>query len=69
MTKKVRAGIFFGISMAVYLTIQSLLMKDDVSSKIIIKSVIAGLIGGFIGGFLYGWLTDKYASPEKDKTG
>jgi len=63
MTKKakLKAGMIFGIGMAVLFILQNLLANDHLTSKEITKIIAAGLIGGSIAGLLFGWLMGVFS--------
>ena len=59
-----RAGLGFGIGMAVFFIIQNLLTTDHYTSKEIFKAVVSGLIAGLISGFLFGWFTGIFSKSK-----
>jgi hypothetical protein len=63
-----RAGLFFGIIMAVFNVGWNLAVEDDYT---VTTSVVSGLIAGLISGLLFGWLTGIFARSKfvKNTTG
>jgi hypothetical protein len=59
-----RAGLGFGIAMAIFYILQNLLTNDHLTSKEIIKAVVSGLIAGLISGFLFGWLMGLFSKSK-----
>lgn len=66
MNKKNRfkAGLIFGIVMAVFFILQNLLANDYNTSKEITASVVSGLIIGVISGLLFGWLMGLFINSK-----
>lgn len=52
----IKAGVNFGIAMAVFFILQNLFTADHLTTKEIVGSIISGLIGGASGGLLFGCL-------------
>jgi hypothetical protein len=59
-----RAGLSFGIAMAVFFIIQNLLTSDKHTTNQIIKSIASGLVAGAISGLLFGWLIGLFAKSK-----
>ena len=71
MSKKsrFRAGLGFGIAMAVCFIIQNILVHDLSTAKEITKVIVAGIIGGLISGLLFGWLIGLFIRSKFVKEG
>lgn len=69
MNKKTRlkAGFFFGISMAFLFIIQNFLFNNPQSTNEILKTVIIGIISGGISGLLFWWLIGLFANSKMVK--
>ena len=59
-----KAGLSFGIAMAVLFILQDLLTSDKQTTNQILSSVTAGLIAGLISGVLFGWLIGLFANSK-----
>jgi hypothetical protein len=59
-----RAGLSFGIAMAVFFILQNLLTNDKQATNQIIKSIASGLVAGAISGVLFGWLMGLFAKSK-----
>jgi hypothetical protein len=59
-----RAGLSFGIAMAVFFILQNLLTNDKQTTNQIIKSIASGLVAGAISGVLFGWLMGLFAKSK-----
>jgi phosphate/sulfate permease len=55
-TNRFRAGLIFGISMAIFNVGWNLVIDNNYTSEHLIKLIVSGLIGGAIAGLLFGWL-------------
>ena len=61
---KIRAGLSFGIAMAIFFILQNLLTHDNLTARTIIISIVSGLIGGALTGLLFGWLMGMFANSK-----
>ena len=70
MSNKVKTGLSFGISMAVFYIAYNLIFEPTTkSNQQVLKVVVSGVIGGGIAGLLFGWITGKFiGSRFVDKT-
>ena len=59
-----KAGLSFGIAMAVLFILQNLLTSEKQTTNQILSSVAAGLIAGLISGVLFGWLIGLFAKSK-----
>ena len=59
-----RAGLSFGIAMAVFFILQTLLVNDKQATNQTIKSIALGLVAGAISGVLFGWLMGLFAKSK-----
>lgn len=64
MNSKVKAGLSFGVGMAVFFIADNLFKSDNLTTKEIFKSVISGLIAGAISGLLFGWMMGKFSRSK-----
>lgn len=62
---KVKAGLFFGIAMAIFFILQELLTHSNLTTKDIIISIVSGLFGGALSGLLFGWLMGLFANSKR----
>ena len=61
---KFRAGLSFGIAMAVFFVLRNLLTEDNQTSRQVIKAVVSGFLSGGISGLLFGWLTGLFSNSK-----
>ena len=66
---KIRAGLYFGIAMAVFFIFQDLLTQGNLSTKNLIITIVSALIGGALAGLLFGWLMGLLANSKLFKAG
>lgn len=59
-----KAGLGFGIAMAIYFIISRLWINDIHTSTEILKSVVTGVIAGAVSGFLFGWMIGLFAKSK-----
>lgn len=64
-----KAGLGFGVMMAVFNVCFNLFTAEEFTSMAIAKAFVAGLIGGFVGGLVFGlimrWMEkSKYLEPK-----
>jgi len=65
MNSKVKAGLGFGISMAIfYITYDLIFGTPDKSNQQVLKVVVSGIIGGAIAGLLFGWIIGKFSNSK-----
>lgn len=66
MNKKSRlkAGLIFGIAMAIFFILQSLLTQDNLTVKNIFKSIALGIFSGAVSGLLFGWIIGLFAKSK-----
>ncbi|MEO6869210.1 MAG: GRAM domain-containing protein [Ginsengibacter sp.] len=64
---KVKAGLSFGIAMAIFFFLQELLTHANLTTKDIIISVVSGLFNGALSGLLFGWLMGLFANSKRLK--
>lgn len=62
---KVKAGLFFGIAMAIFFILQELLTHSNLTTKDITVSIVSGLFGGALSGLLFGWLMGLFANSKR----
>jgi len=61
---KIKAGLSFGIIMAIFSILQDLLTHDNLTAKSIIIFIIAALFGGALSGVLFGWLLGLFVNSK-----
>ena len=61
---QIRAGLSFGIIMAIFNILMDFFISENHTTKQLIKSIIAGLIGGAVAGLLFGWLIGLFAKSK-----
>ncbi len=64
MKKIFKAGLGFGIVMAIFFILQDVLTNENFTSKEILKSVVLGIIGGAVAGSLFGWLMGLFSKSK-----
>jgi hypothetical protein len=66
MDKKARfkAGLSFGIFMAVFFILKDLFTADDFTTKRILITIFSACLGGALSGLLFGWLTGLFAKSK-----
>ena len=58
MSRKFKAGLFFGLTMFLIFVAQKLFQLDQPTAKDVLKLLISGIIGAGIAGIIFGWLID-----------
>lgn len=61
---KIRAGLFFGVSMAVFFILWDLFINNDFTQRSIIISLVSGVIEGAISGFIFAWLIALFVNSK-----
>ena len=62
--EKVKAGLFFGISITIFFILQDLLPLSNLTTKDIIISIVSGLLMGALTGYLFGWQMGLLANSK-----
>ena len=61
---KIRAGLTFGVAMAVFFILKDLLMAGDLTTRRVFVSVISGFFGGALAGLVFGWIIGWLANSK-----
>ena len=61
---RIKAGLSFGIAMAIFFILKDLLTHDNLTTKNIIISIISALFGSAVSGLLFGWLIGLFANSK-----
>lgn len=61
---KLKAGLSFGVFMAVFIIVKDLLFADILTTKNIVKIIITGILTGGLSGLFFGWITGWFASSK-----
>ena len=56
MSRKFKAGLFFGLTMFLFFVAQKLFSLDEPTAKEIIKLLLSAFIGAAVAGIIFGWL-------------
>ena len=64
MSRKFKAGLFFGLTMFIFFVAQRLFELEEPSLKDIIKLLLSAIIGAGIAGIIFGWLTDTLSGNK-----
>ena len=59
-----KAGLSFGVFMAVFFILKDLFAADDLTTKQILIIIFSACLGGAIAGLLFGWLTGLFSKSK-----
>lgn len=60
----IKAGLTFGIFMAIFIIVKDLLFAEVLTSATIIKIIITGVITGGLSGLFFGWVTGWFSNSK-----
>lgn len=64
MSRKFKAGLFFGLTMFLIFVAQKLFEIDQPTIKDVFKILLSGIIGAGIAGIIFGWLMDTLTGSK-----
>lgn len=64
MSRKFKAGLFFGLTMFIIFVAQKLFEIDQPTLKDVLKILLSGIIGAGIAGIIFGWLVDTFSGSK-----